>query len=63
MLRSMKGGKKLHITPAEIKAAATLPKAARCRVRNRHIDANAEVKLYARLAREASKNKQTKVKH
>lgn len=63
MLQIMKGGKKLHITPAEIKAAATLPKVARCRTRNRHIDANAEMKLYARLDREQAKNKQTKVKH
>lgn len=59
----MKGGKKLHITPAEIKAAATLPRAARCRIRNRHIDADAEAKLYARLDREAAKSKKTKVRH
>lgn len=63
MIRHMKGGKKLHITPAEIKAAAALPRVARCRARNRHIDADAEMKLYARLARENAKNKQTKVKH
>ncbi len=58
----MKGGK-LHTPPAELKAAAKLAKADRCRTRNRHIDADAEMKLYARLAREDAKNKQTKVKH
>lgn len=58
----MKGGK-LHTPPAELKAATKLAKADRCRTRNRHIDADAEMKLYARLAREDTKNKQTKVKH
>lgn len=62
----MKGGKKLHITPAEIKAAVTLPRAARCRATSRHhktVDDGKALDLMWRQQRDAAKNWTPKVKH
>lgn len=62
----MKGGKKLHITPDEIKVAATLPRAARCRDRNRHrkpMDEGTARGLLWRQTRDAAKTWSPKVKH